>query len=271
MKDNHLQDLKPVYIHEASYLANTEISMVDLAMVLLRRRKIIAGVVAPIIILSVAAALMMPSKYTYSASIAIGHQVIDGIFTSFESPQTLLAKLEHGYIQQTLNEYSQSTNKDMKEYEIKASIPKNSKIIVVELKGTEDQVELISSLLHDLTNKAINDHSKIYEAIKKNLNTQKRQAKLELSSLDNEIVNQTEIIRMLRNSIEIFESQLVNLQNTREIIPPTKSIEPTGLSGKLIVIIAALTGLFLGVFLAFFAEFLDKVKEKIGFGSGQMR
>ncbi len=41
MKDSDLQELKPVYIHEASYSADDEISMIDLAMVLVRRKRMI--------------------------------------------------------------------------------------------------------------------------------------------------------------------------------------------------------------------------------------
>ena len=53
------------------------------------------------------------------------------------------------------------------------------------------------------------------------------------------------------------------LRNTREILPPIRSIDPTGGSRKIIVVISAITGLFLGIFAAFFTEFLSKVKQKI--------
>ena len=72
--------------------------------------------------------------------------------------------------------------------------------------------------------------------------------------------NETEVSTQ-QNLIELYSSQLANLRKTREILPPMKSIEPTGTSRKLIVIISAFAGVFLGVFSAFFAEFVAKIRE----------
>ncbi len=73
--------------------------------------------------------------------------------------------------------------------------------------------------------------------------------------------NETEVATQ-QKLIEVYSSQLANLRETREILPPMKSIEPTGgTSGKLIIIIAAFAGIFLGVFSAFFAEFVAKIRE----------
>jgi uncharacterized protein involved in exopolysaccharide biosynthesis len=214
-----------------------------------------------IISLGVIAALSTPKSYTFTTSIEIGSQIIGGTIKHFESPETLLAKTQHVFIPQVLNEQRQTNPENKDRYKITASIPKSSVIIVLEIKGTEDKAEILKSLLQNITQKAIIDHNRIYDSVRKNIASRLTQATSELQTLKKSNDNETEITT-LQNLVETYSSQLANLRKTREILPPMKSIEPTGTSRKLIVIIAAFAGVFLGVFSAFFAEFIAKIKEK---------
>ena len=260
MKNNDIQELKPVYIHEANYSAGDEISLVDLTMVLVRRKTMIAIITSVIISIGVIAALLVPKSYTFATSIEIGSQIIGGSIKPFESPQTLLAKMQHVFIPHALNEQRQTNPEDETKYKITANIPKSSVIIVLEIKGTEDKTDLLKSLLQSITQKATLDHGRIYDSVRKNIASRLKQATSVLQMLKNSNDNETEISTQ-QNLIEVYSSQLANMRETREILPPMKSMEPTGTSRKLIVIIAAFAGVFLGVFSAFFAEFVSKVRE----------
>lgn len=262
MKNNELQELKPVYIHEKSYSANDEISLIDLAMVLVNRKKLVYLVFTAFIVLGIAAALLITKKYTYSTSIEIGSQIVNDAISPFESTQTLLAKLQHSYIPQVLNEQSKLELDSKKRHQIKASSPKGSVILVLEIKGTKDQSELIIQLLQSITQKATEDHSRIYDSVKQNITSQLAVAKDELNALKKNDNKETEITSQ-QTLIEKYSSQLANLRNTREMLPPMQSPEPTGISRKLIVIISAFSGLFIAVLAAFFAEFASKVRKEI--------
>lgn len=266
MKNNESQELKAVYIQEASYTNDDEISLVDIAIILLRRKRMIAAIIASFIALSVITISLTPKKYTFSTSIEIGSQIIDGAVKPFETPQTLLAKVQHSFIPQAQDEHRKSNLGVKNKYNIKASSPKNSTIIILKTNGTEDQAVTITNLLQSVTLKATQDHMRIYDAVKQNLAALIEQAKSELTTLDSKKDKQNEIRQLLKGNIEVYKSRLINLRNTREIFPPMKSIEPTGTSRKLIIIIAAFTGVFLGVFSALFTEFLSKVKQKSGVG-----
>ena len=115
-------------------------------------------------------------------------------------------------------------------------------------------------MLQSITQKAILDHNRIYDSVRENIASRLTQATSELQALKNSNDNETEITTQ-QNLVETYSSQLANLRETREISSPMKSIEPTGTSRKLIVIISAFAGIFLGVFSAFFAEFVAKVRE----------
>ncbi len=91
---------------------------------MVRRKRMIAVVTTFIILLGVAAALLVPKSYTFATSIEIGSQIFGGTIKPFESPQTLLAKMQHVFIPQALNEQRQTDPEDKEKYKIKASIPK---------------------------------------------------------------------------------------------------------------------------------------------------
>lgn len=65
------------------------------------------------------------------------------------------------------------------------------------------------------------------------------------------------------DQISRLETQLNNLRETRALVPPMQSNEPTGLARSVIVLLAIIIGLFIGIFASFFAEFLDKAKQQV--------
>jgi len=262
MINNDLKELKPIYIHETSYSTEDGISLIDLAIVLINRKKLISLIFIGFIVLGIAAALSTPKKYTYSTSIQIGSQIINASIKSFESPQTLLAKLQHSFIPQALNEHQLSNPLDKNKYKIKASVPKNSDIIILEVKGTEKHSDSIVALLQSVTQKAIQDHNRIFQSVKRSLETSLSQATNNIKSHINSNNNENEITAN-KNIIEPLTSQLANLRNTREVLPPIRSLNPTSGSRKTIVIVYAFAGIFLGVFAAFFTAFLSKVNQEI--------
>jgi uncharacterized protein involved in exopolysaccharide biosynthesis len=262
MKNSDAQKPKPLYPQESYYPVNNEVDLTDLAIILLRRSKIIASIASFVIVLGITTALLIPQSYTYSVSLEIGTQFIGGTTKPLEASETLLAKIQHVFIPQVLNEQRQ-TNPDNKEkYKIKTTIPKSSGIIILEIEGTEVESNLMTMLLHKVTKLSVQDHDLIYNAIKQNLASLKQQAINELNSLVSKKYNSTDQRRLLKDNIEAYETQLRNLRNTREILQPMRSIDATGMSKKLIFVITIVLSIFLSIFSALSAEFISKVKEK---------
>ena len=63
MKNDKAQELKPVYIHEASYSTDDSFSLIDIAMALLRHKTLIAVIIISFIALGVTKALLTPKSY----------------------------------------------------------------------------------------------------------------------------------------------------------------------------------------------------------------
>jgi len=183
MKNKELQELKPVYIHETSHSSDDEINLIDLAVILTQRKILIVLIITIFMTLGITKAMLTPKQYTVSTSIEIGSQIIDGDVKSFESPQNLLAKLQHSFIPLTLNTYQLSNPDDTNNYIIRSSVPNSSNMIVLEMSGKEDKIGLMSDFLRETTLKIFQDHKRTYDSVKNNLIALTNQAKTELERL----------------------------------------------------------------------------------------
>ncbi len=260
MKNKELPKIKPIYIHEAEYSTESEISLIDLVLVLVKRSKLISLIVIIFIIFGITNTFFVTKQYTYSTTLEIGNQMINGSFKPFESPQTLLAKLEHSFIPQVLNDQYKTTPNNDKRYEINANIPKGSSIIVLETSGSAEQHDLMTGLLTKVIKKVKEDHSRIHDSVKQLLSTNLTKAAARLSLLKKDTNNVTEITNQ-QNLIDSYSSRLASLHNTHEISAPMQSLSQKSIGKKLIFIITVLAGFLIAIFTAFFAEFISKVRE----------
>lgn len=264
VKDSETKEIRPVYIQEAYYSAEEDINMINLAIVLVQHKFLIASFFIVFSVLGVALALFTPKTYTFSTTIEVGNQLIDGAVVPFESPTALSAKLQYNYIPLILNEHKKSHLDDKEKYKIISSVPAGSNITLLETKGTENQAGTLINFLQELSDKAVLDHNRIYKSLKTTLETRLNKATDYLKHLkDSGSENNKVEITEYQAIIETTTVELANLSNTRQVLPPLKSLNPSGISKIVIVIASALAGIFLGIFAAFFTSFASKVKQRI--------
>ena len=254
--------MKPIYIQQAGYSTIDVLNMIDLALTLVKRKTMIAVIFSIITALGIFAALLTPREYTFSTTIDIGSRIIEGSIEPFESPQALLTKLKYSYIPQVLTERRESFPNDKTKYRIRPSVPSDGNLVLLEIIGTEEQSDTLKELLNATSDKAIQEHTSIYESIKRSLEAGLGHATADSESQMN--YNRSEIKTFMHeNIIGSLASQLANLRSTKVALSPMRSLDPTGRSRKTIVAASAFAGVFLGIFVAFFAEFLSKVKLRI--------
>ncbi|NOQ88507.1 MAG: hypothetical protein GQ550_06235 [Gammaproteobacteria bacterium] len=167
--------------------AEDEISLIDLWLVLVRRKKIIVSILAISFLLGIAAALLIPKKYNYSSTIEIGTTIDNsGEATQtrlIDDPQTVLAKIQESYISLVQHDYALQNPDDDHVYGVKVRIPKNSKIIVVEAKGTEKQENIYKSLLQNIVDRVVKDHKRIMDVNRSRIDLLLMQEELKLDEL----------------------------------------------------------------------------------------
>jgi len=261
MENREIQELRPVYIRETPSLdQREEISLVDLSLVLVKRRYLVLGVILLVTLSALISVLATAKKYTFTSTVSIGSQLVGGRILSIESPDSVLVKVQHVYIPFVLKQYGDAHPNDKNHYTITATLPKSSNILLIQGQGKEATESQYRELLNAVSKTVINDHQQISNALKQNLNAQLETAQNTLPQLGNSPEERIEA-HNIKIAIDTLSNQLANLRPTAEILSAIKSKVPST-SRKLVVIIGAFAGLFLGVFAAFFVEFAEKVREK---------
>lgn len=262
MKNDKLHELRPLYIHETNYRTDNEINLIDLALVLIRRKVMVTSIFAALLVFGTIFTLLTPKTYTFSTTIEIGRQIISGAFQPLERSQSFLAKIKYGYIPQVLIEHRRAYPDNTKKYKITPSTPDSDRgsILLLEIEGYENNAKTLKTLLKTITQIAIQDHNRLYQSVKKSLETSIIETSRRLDALEKSDNSQNEIAEVL-TVIEALKFQLSNLRNTRVVLPTVRSIEPIGMSKIVIILIYALAGLLLGILSAFFADFADKLKK----------
>lgn len=260
MKEKTLQENKLDNAHQVNFSTNDEINLTDLALILIRRKTLVLIIFISVLVASIIFSVLTPRAYTYSTTIEVGSQIINGSLKPLESAHTLVAKIEYNYIPLILNQLKQSDSKNKTIYRVKSSVLKSSNIALLEIKGTEAESETLIAILEKASQQAVQDHTRIYQSIKSSLEAQLKQRTADLKFLKKSNNNETEIISN-RAHIEALSLQLANLRNTKQIQTPIRSIEPTSISKTLTIIISAFAGILLGIFIAFVTEFVVKIKK----------
>jgi len=170
-----------------NYQYEDEISLIDLWLILVRRKKALLIVFLVCVISGVVLALVKPPTYTYTTSIEIGTQVEKDNIRPIEDPQTLLAKIQESYIPLVIHEYFKSHPDEEKEnFDVKARVPNGSQIIVLESKGPNSKAQTYLTLQQSVVDKVKQDHQRIVTILKKEVENERNKAISKLNELKDE-------------------------------------------------------------------------------------
>jgi len=170
------------------YYADDEISLIDLWIVLVKRKKLFFGILLAILPIGLTATVVIPEEYSYKTSIEIGSRIVNGVVQPIESPETLLAKIQESYIPLIQSKYRQENQAFDKEFEIKARIPKGSQIIVLESKGIEETKGIYEDLQRSVVEEVKDDHRRVLEIIRNDLEASRNAAANKLDELKDQSI-----------------------------------------------------------------------------------
>lgn len=198
MSKNHIETTpppgtgQPEVAYQGSYVPvimqnmdrDDEISLIDLWLVLARRKWIILLVMSVSVLLALFYVMNKPDVYRYFASLEIGAMPNGDERVFLEQPQSVLAKLEQSYIPEVLSKYTSEGG----DYKIEASLGKGTHIITVEGKATEDEGDLYQQMITEIISKIYLDHQRISGLHKKEIDLAKSRAQNQLTELKDNAV-----------------------------------------------------------------------------------
>ncbi len=179
MKEN-----QPIPVYPVQYIPNTEdeISLVDIWLTFRKHRQLFFKVALSVTVLGLIAALLLPKSYDLRTSIEIGTAIRGDNPTPIEAPETVKAKLENSLIPMVIHQLNKETE-DPIEYKISTAIPKKSALIVLTSKTTTDEEANYKKLHNKVIAAITQDHARIINVLKKNLQTELALARILLDEL----------------------------------------------------------------------------------------
>jgi len=201
------------------------ISLIDLWMVLSRRRGVIFAVLGLALLAGLLAALLIPAKYSYTTAIEIGTKLAggDNRTVPIEAPETVLAKINESYIPQSLNDYLAKQG-DNDTYKVEGRIPKGSELIVLEAKGPEDKGPAYLAIMQGIIDKVEADHRRASDVTRANLEAELAKAQLALDELADPSTLAVEK-RPLETALLKARLELERLKDPLTLALPKKDLE----------------------------------------------
>ncbi len=187
-----------------TYYQEDEISLVDLWLILEKRKKLLVTILVGAVLLGLGVALVQSNKYTYTTSIEIARST-DGLL---EEPGTVLAKLQQSYIPLVIHEYGSTHPEESTNINIAAAIPKGSEIVVLSSEGREGENLLLAELHQSIVDKIAKDHDSTISVIKAELEAQLHGAENKLGELQDKAVFTENQIERLDEKSKLITKQI---------------------------------------------------------------
>lgn len=234
-----------------------EISLVDLATTLIRRRRVFYAAFAGVLGIALLYALLLVGEVReYSTLVQLGEDENKPL----ESPQSVIANVESYSYPELLSEY-QALEEEKLPFKISVVNPENTSLIKLSSEAPPELSEKVEAYHQKLVDNIIERQSELLSRQKHEL--ERRTASLgeyleELSGIESSGEAQAQLIRertAMRSEIESITARINKLKPAKAIVVARESLENRGTSKKLILALAAVAGVVLGIFATFMVEF----------------
>lgn len=304
MNNEDKKDMKPVsapqYVYPPMmYPQGDEINLLDIWRILVKRKKLIVAICLLITLIGSAYAILKPTIYIYSMAVEIGSISVGGKETPVDEINNAASKVKELYVNSVLSDFYRDNPNEEKDLIFDVSVPKNSEILMIGSKCSEEQAPLYCQLINKISTKLVDDHSEKIKEFRAVLSEQIGNAKNRLALLED---NEKQIIQRIEGFDKAFkaspidnsgttalvmtelssqqqqissekfslqaqitdkESDLKLTHDTRLLYPVEKSIEPVGLDTKMMISAFVFVGLVLGIFIALTWDFIEKMKSQL--------
>lgn len=236
-----------------------DITLVDLAAVLVEYRITFFLVFALVAIPGLAYALLAPDKYEYTSLLQVAR---DGVGqTPLESPAATIASLESRWLPDVAVEYMASEGEKLP-IEVSFSNPNGTALI-----------RLASEAEGDVANTVKRIHEALIEKVKSSqaelLAENKTALEAEMESIDKVIEGlqagrntDQALVQMVQRKANL-KSKLDRLEGAQTLAVGRESLQATGPRRGVVVALAVGVGGILGVFSAFFVHFVRQVRLRV--------
>ncbi len=193
-----------------------EISLVDLWLVLSKRRNILLAIILAFLAAGTTFALIKPVMYDYSAVLQIGSMASQGTEDDgpnyIESPANVLEKLTKSYIPLVLSEYLKAHPDEKTAPKVKAVLSKNSDLITLEARGKEIDSAEYQGILNNIIGYVQKDHQPQMDITRGQYERALQKAQMDMAVLTNPLTLKA---KKTQQEISLLQNQ-INLDNLKD-------------------------------------------------------
>lgn len=242
------------------YYHDDEISLVDLAKILVKRWKIIVLTFIVIVGGALAYALMQERTYQY---VSLYHVAEQGTPTgsgpsAVESPNSVMAKIQNLYLGPITRELRESAGIERLPFEVNTTNPDDTLLVRLVSESSEANAELVADMHERLMNAIITDQQELVERNRERLEQFLQQAQRALEAAESG-GSSGDMLATLMSRVTQLEAQLAGINEGEVIQIAVQSLEPTGTSRSLIVALGLVLGGMLALMAAFISHFIGLV------------
>ncbi len=211
-----------------AYHESDEISLVDLWLVLARRKWLIFASLLGFVMLGLGYYYTHPKNYAYTTAVEIGTTLVkegNGYTTALiDPPKTVLAKLNESYIPWVQHRYFQKNPDDETLYKLEASIPKDSQLIVIKGKGPEEDEPIYLAQMQQVLQRLFQDHERQTVIVRSGLMANLARAREKLAALQDPSTLQVKK-KSLESELKTLQIRLDELRDPRIMALAVQKLE----------------------------------------------
>ncbi|WP_213477814.1 lipopolysaccharide biosynthesis protein [Marinobacter lipolyticus] len=235
-----------------------ETSLVDVATIFLKHRRVFFGFFVLVTIAGLVYALMTPDRYQYVSLVKLA-QKSSGEY--IEKPATIIAELENLWVPNLRATHHAEHDRNLP-FKISASNPENTGLVRIVSEASSSTQELIASSHQQIIERITTDQKQALAKLRKSLEKGIESLGGTIAMLEGGQETGEAIAASIEKQLSL-EAELDSLVPAETLVVGRRSGESTGPARRLIVVLSAVLGILGGVFLAFFTEFIGLVREKV--------
>jgi uncharacterized protein involved in exopolysaccharide biosynthesis len=243
-----------------------EISLVDLAKILVKRWKLMAAVFAIVVLGALAYVLLVDRQYDYVSIYQVAEQAprSDNAVGALEAPGSVVAKVNNLYLGPVTRELRESAGLERLPFEVAVSNPSDTLLVRLSSEAREADSRLVAQMHEAVLARITEGQHSLLEQRRASLEQQLQSAQRTLEAAEQSGSERaSELIFSYTDRIANIEDRLTQLNEGQVVQVAVQSLEPTGTRRSLIMALAVVLGGMLSVISVFLFHFAVLVRQSL--------
>ncbi|SDF99363.1 Chain length determinant protein [Onishia taeanensis] len=240
-----------------------EISLVDLAAILVRRWKAMAIIFAVVVLAAFAYVLTMTPTYSYVSVYEVAEQAPVGEGSTeraLESANTVIAKAQSLAVAPVTRELLQQSGLESLPFAVDLTTPEDTQLVKIISQASESDSALVEKMHSALLDNIASNQQALVDRQRASLESRLESLEDSLASAEQSTSSgAADLIASYTEQIAMTQDRLTLLQDGRVAQTAVKSLEKAGTSRTLIMALAVVLGIMLSLMAVFLMQFAGLV------------